>query len=85
MMNLSSLSKLHYANYAHIAVVSLGMIVSFVFFEFHIATFIFNLLNIAIAIYAYKQIHVTKSSIDRSSQIIKTAAKEGILKIVNTI
>ncbi len=77
MTNLSSLSKLHYANYAHIAVVSLGLIVSVTFFEFHLATFIFNILNIAIAIYAYKQIHITKKSIDKSSRIIKTAALDG--------
>ena len=77
MTNLSSLSKLHYANYAHIAVVALGLIVSAVFFEFHFATFTFNLLNISIAIYAYRQIHITKESINRSSQIIKTAAIDG--------
>ena len=77
MMNLSSLSKLHYANYAHIGVVSLGLLVSAIFFEFHLATFIFNVLNIAIAIYAYKQIHITKENINKSSQIIKTAAIDG--------
>ncbi|MEA2100937.1 MAG: methyl-accepting chemotaxis protein [Campylobacterota bacterium] len=76
-MNLSSLSKLHYANYAHIAVVSTGVIFSAIFFEFHLATFIINMLNIAIAIYAYKQIHITKKSIDRTSEIIKIAAQKG--------
>ena len=72
-MNLSSLFKLHYANYAHIAVVSIGLIVSAIFFEFHLATLIFNLLNIAIAIFAYKQIHEIKNSIKKSSDIIKEA------------
>ncbi len=76
-MNLSSLSKLHYANYAHIAVVSLGMLVSAIFFEFNPIIAIFNFLNIAIAIYAYKQIHITKDTIDRTSRIIKTAAMDG--------
>lgn len=76
MMNLSSLSKLHYSNYAHIGVVSLGLLVSIMFFEFHFATFTFNVLNIAIAIYAYRQIHITKESIEKSSDIIKRA-KEG--------
>lgn len=76
MMNLSSLSKLHYANYAHLGVVSLGLFVSIVFFEFHLATLMFNLLNISIAVYAYKQIHVTRDSIRHSSDIIKEA-KEG--------
>ncbi len=73
MMNLSSLSKLHYSNYAHIGVVSLGLLVSVLFFEFQLTTLIFNLLNIAIAIYAYKQIHITKQSIEKSSNIIKEA------------
>lgn len=73
MTNLSSLSKLHYSNYAHLAVVGVGLIVSITFFEFHLTTFIFNLLNIAIAIYAYRQIHVVRSSISKSSNIIKEA------------
>jgi len=77
MTNLSSLSKLHYANYAHIAVVSVGVLISAIFFEFHIGTFIINMLNIAIAIYAYKQIHITKKSINRTSDIIKIAAQKG--------
>jgi len=76
MTNLSSLSKIHYANYAHIAVISLALIVSAVFFEFNIIIFIFNLLNILIALYAYKQIHITKDNIQRSSDII-AAAKDG--------
>jgi len=77
MTNLSSLSKLHYANYAHIAVISLSLIISIIFFQFHIVTFMFNIFNIAIAVYAYKQIHITKNSINKSSQIIKTAAVDG--------
>ena len=77
MMNLSSLSKLHYANYAHIGVVSLGLFISVIFFEFHLVTFLFNLMNISIAMYAYKQIHITKENIEKSSQIIKTAAIDG--------
>jgi len=77
MMNLSSLSKLHYANYAHLAVISISLLVSITFFEFHLASFIFNILNIVIAIYAYKQIHITRESIDNTSRIIKTAAMDG--------
>jgi len=76
MTNLSSLSKLHYSNYAHLGVVGIGLIVSITFFEFHLTTFIFNLLNIAIAIYAYRQIHIVRLSISKSSSIIKEA-KEG--------
>jgi len=77
MKNLSSLSKLHYVNYAHIGVISIGIIVSAIFFEFNLTMFIFNLLNIAIAIFAYQQIHITRKSIDRTSRIIKTAALDG--------
>ncbi len=73
MTNLSSLSKLHYANYAHLGVVILGLFVSIIFFEFQIATFVFNMLNIAIAIYAYKQIYIAKESVQESSNIIKEA------------
>ena len=76
MTNLSSLSKLHYANYAHIAVIVLGIVVSSVFFEFHAVNFTFNILNIIIAIYAYQQIHVTTDSIKRTTSII-TEAKDG--------
>ena len=77
MKNLSSLSKLHYSNYAHIGVVSLGLLVSVIFFEFNLVILIFNLLNIAIAVYAYKQIHIIKNSVQASSQIVKDAAKSG--------
>jgi len=76
MTNLSSLSKLHYANYAHIGVIVVGVIVSSVFFEFNPTHFSFNLLNIIIAIYAYKQIHITTNSIKRTSTII-AGAKNG--------
>ena len=77
MMSLSSLSKLHYANYAHIGVIVLGVLISAIFFEFNPTLFMFNMLNIIIAIFAYKQIHITKRSIDRTSKIIKSAALDG--------
>ena len=77
MMSLSSLSKLHYANYAHIIVISLALIVSAVFFEFNLTILIFNLLNIAIAVYVYRQIHIISESITTSSEIVKKAAQEG--------
>jgi len=71
MTNLSSLSKIHYANYAHLAVVSTGLIISAIFFEFNLTTFIFNLLNIAIAIYAYKQVEITRHTIAESLNVVK--------------
>ena len=73
MMNLSSLSKIHYANYAHLIVVSLGLIVSVVFFEFNAVTLTFNLLNIAIAIFAYKQIKITQHTIVESLEVVQAA------------
>ena len=77
MTNLSSLSKLHYANYAHIAVVSLGLFISVLFFEFHIVSFLFAVANIAIALYAYKQIATTKKSINQTSKMILESVKDG--------
>jgi len=76
MTNLSSLSKIHYANYAHLAVISTGLIVSIVFFDFNLTTFIFNILNIGIAIYAYKQIEMTRHTIAESNEIV-IASKKG--------
>jgi len=73
MMNLSSLSKLHYANYAHIIVVASGILISAIFYEFHILTVLVNFLNIAIAIYAYKQLHITTDSIARTSKVVSDA------------
>lgn len=73
MMNLSSQSKLHYANYSHIAVVIFGLLVSIIYFEFHIVTFSFNFLNILIAIYAYTQIHIITQSIKKTSKIVSDA------------
>ena len=77
MTNLSSLSKIHYANLAHIVVVVTGLLAGVIFLDFHILTFIFGLANIAIALYAYKYIKVTTKSINDSAQIIEDAAKTG--------
>ena len=71
MTNLSSLSKIHYANYAHLGVISTGLIVSVIFFEFNLTTLVFNLLNIAIAIYAYKQIEITRHTIAESLDVVR--------------
>jgi len=81
MMNLSSLSKLKYANYAHILVVILGIILSIIFLGFHWLTFIFSMLNITIAIYVYKYITITKKSLNKSVQIIKDASVNGNFEI----
>ena len=77
MTNLSSLSKIHYANYAHLVVISLGLFVSGVLFDFHLVSFLFGLTNIAIALYAYKQISVATKSIQKTTSIITQAVKDG--------
>ena len=73
MTNLSSLSKLHFANYAQIAIVIFGLLISMLFFEFHIATFSINTLNIIVALYVYRQIHITSDSIIRTSHVVSDA------------
>ena len=73
MTNLSSLSKLQYANYAHIAVVVVGLLAGVVFLDFHLLTFMFGLANIVIALYAYKQVHMTRQSIKQTSFAIQEA------------
>jgi len=75
MTNLSSLSKIHYANYAHIAVVLLGLLVGTILLEFHIITFLFGIANIAIAVYAYRQVKITISSIKQTSNVLQEAIK----------
>ncbi|MDQ7068474.1 MAG: hypothetical protein Q9M40_11145 [Sulfurimonas sp.] len=77
MMNLSSLSKIHYANYAHLAVITLGLIVSGTLFEFHLVSFLFGLTNIAIALYAYRQISTITKNISNTANIITQAVKDG--------
>jgi len=80
MTNLSSLSKIHYANYAHLIVVTLGVIISAVFIEFHWLNLLFGFANIAIALYAYRQVGITTRSINRSVNIIVDAAESGNLE-----
>jgi len=77
MTNLSSLSKIHYANYAHLVVISLGLFISGVLFDFHLVSFLFGIANIAIALYAYKQISVATKSIQETTSIITQAVKNG--------
>ena len=77
MTNLSSLSKIHYANYAHLVVVSVGLLLSIVFFEFHLINILFGFANIAIALYAYKQVSITRKSLDKTAASIKEAVIDG--------
>ena len=73
MTNLSSLSKIHYANYAHIAIVLLGLLVGTLLLDFHLVTFLFGIANIVIALYAYRQVKITTTSIEQTSNVIEEA------------
>ncbi len=77
MTNLSSLSKLHYANYLQIGLVLTVLLVDSIFFEFSVEHLIFNILNIIVAIFMFRQINITRKSIDKTSRLLKTAALDG--------
>lgn len=77
MMNLSSLSKLQYANYAHLLVILLSIVTSLIFFEFQPMLLGFSLINILIAVFAYRHIRITIQSINKTSKIVKSAALDG--------
>ena len=77
MTNLSSLSKLHYSNYLQIGIVFVTLIVDAVMFEFSVLHMIFNIFNIIVAIYMFRQINITRKSIDKTSRLLKTAALDG--------
>jgi len=67
-MKLSALSRTHYANYAHLGVVTVAMIVLTILYGFHPISFLFNLTNFFIAIYAYTQIKKTRHSVLAASK-----------------
>jgi len=67
-MPLSALSRIHYANYAHLGVVTVSMIVLTILYGFHLIPFLFNLANFVIAIYAYTQIKKTRHSVLAASK-----------------
>ena len=73
MKSLSSLSKVHYANYAHILVVMLGMTAGIIFVGFSPITFGFALANLIIALYAYYQIKNAIKSIKDVTKVIESA------------
>ncbi len=77
MTNLSSLSKLHYANYLQIGIVLSALIIDTILFKFSIVHSVFNIFNIAVAIFMFRQISTTRKSIDKTSRLLKTAALDG--------
>ena len=77
MTNLSSLSKLHYSNYLQIAIVLVALVVDTIIFDFSFLHMSFNVLNVAVAIFMFRQINITRNSIDKTSRLLKTAALDG--------
>jgi len=69
-MNLSSQSKLQYANYAHIIVVSLSVITAAIFYEYHLVMVLFAMTNIFIAIFTYRHLQIVENSIVESDRIL---------------
>ena len=75
MKNLSSLSKIHYANIAIlITVIATTLITSFLY-EFHLLTTIFNVLNIILALLIYRYLKSVEHHIQESQQIFNSALK----------
>jgi len=74
MDNLSSLAKVHYANYAHIVVVMTGMIAGIIFVGFSPIAFTFALMNLGIALFAYSQIKIATKTISNVTKTIESAA-----------
>jgi len=77
MTNLSSLSKLHYANYLQIAIVLMALFIDTLLFDFSPVHIVFNIFNIGVAIFMFRQISITRKSIDKTSRLLKTAALDG--------
>jgi len=73
LMRLSALSRIHYANYAHLAVVTIAMVVLTIIDGFHLYSFMFNMANFAIAVYAYTQIKLTRTSVLAASKNMEDA------------
>jgi methyl-accepting chemotaxis protein len=70
---MSSLSKIHYANYLHLGVVMTGLVVVSIAHGLDTLQLTFNLANLFIALYAFKHIKITSDSIKDSSHSIHQA------------
>ena len=73
MTNLSSQSKVHYGNYAHIVVALLGLIVSVISFGFHPSLLMFNILNLSIALFLMRHINIINDSLKESALTLRLA------------
>lgn len=75
MKNLSSLSKIHYANMAILVTVFGTTAITSIFYSFHILTALFNALNIILALLIYRYIRKTEESIEKSQRVLSDALK----------
>ncbi len=75
MKNLSSLSKIHYANYAHIVVVTTGAVLFTLTDGFHLQFLFFAFLNLSIALFAFRHIKITDESVKESARTLRYAKK----------
>lgn len=73
MMNLSSQSKIHYANIAHIIAATIGLIVTFILVGFQPFMMIFNLINISLALFMFKHLDLVSHSIRESAKTLNAA------------
>lgn len=70
MKNLSSLSKIHYANIAILITVFGTTIITSVMYQFHFLTATFNLLNIILAFLIFNYIKKTEKSIENTHNMV---------------
>jgi len=73
MKNLSSLSKIQYANIAILFTVFAAALTSSLIFEFHIATFIFQIANIILAVLIYKYVKKVQKEVKNINRVISSA------------
>lgn len=75
MKNISSLSKINYANIAILITVFATTIITSHLYSFHFLTAFFNALNIILAILIYRYIHKVQKSITESQNVLENALK----------
>ncbi|MFT7860577.1 MAG: methyl-accepting chemotaxis protein [Sulfurimonas sp.] len=73
MKNLSSLSKIHYANIAIVITVFATTAITPLMYEFHLLTMTFNILNIFLALYIFRYLKKTEKSLKESQNVLSDA------------
>ncbi|WP_345993313.1 methyl-accepting chemotaxis protein [Sulfurimonas sp. HSL-1716] len=73
MKNLSSLSKVHYANIAILVTVFCTTAITSLLYDFHFLTATFNALNIILALFIYQYLKKAERSIEESQNVVTNA------------